>query len=69
MTLFETYGIDWIGPQAGDDNDVIVPETRCPLSPTLLTELHALYDPLGQRDDFHICLYLNVLRFVEDNVD
>ena len=39
-----SYGVDWDGPPPVDGNstnEVVVPETNCPLSPTQLAELHA----------------------------
>ena len=67
--LFSTYGVDWEGPPPSDEhNDVHVPETQCPLSSSLLTELHSLFNPLMDCNDYAIQLYLDVLQFVSANI-
>ena len=71
QALFLGYGVDWDGPPPADDDnagEVVVPETNCPLSPTQLAELHALYDPFSPDDNFSVNLFLNVLQFVENNL-
>ena len=68
--LFSTYGVDWEGSPLSDVSDnsdvVAILQTRCPLSPSQLAELHALYDPLSPTDDFAVNMYLNVLQFVQN---
>ena len=72
LARFSSYGVDREGQPPVEDNsanEVVVPETNCPLSPTQLAELHALYDiPLSPNDNFSINLLVNVLQFVENNV-
>lgn len=46
QTDFSTYGIDWGGPVSSPtDDEVEVPETRCPIDPDRLQSLSRFYPP------------------------
>lgn len=67
QACFANCGIDWDGPPPLDNHDdtiLNVPETRCPLSSSELSELTSLYNPLSNCTDYAVSLYLDVLEFV-----
>ena len=46
-----------------DSNDVVVPPTNCPLSPSEMAELRSLCNPLSTTDDLAVTMFLSVLQF------
>ncbi len=67
---FYTFGVDWDGPPPDEDGDgaVVVPQTRCPLSPSQLAELQLLYNPTDAADDYATSMYFDVLQFVQNEI-
>ena len=62
---FRQYGIDWNGPVGtGDDNMVEVPDTLCPFSYHILSQLRQSVHPNSDDDNYGISLYINAVSEV-----
>ena len=66
----QLYGIDWNGPVTdGEENEVIVPETFCPLiDDNDVEDLMNSISPAASSIDYGIDLYLATVAFVENRV-
>jgi len=62
---FRQYGIDWNGPvSTGDDNIVEVPDTLCPFSDHILSQLRQSVNPSSDDGNYGISLYVNAVSEV-----
>lgn len=59
---FRQYGIDWNGPVGtGDDDMVEVPDTLCPFSDHILSQLRQSVHPNSDDGNYGIFLYINAV--------
>jgi hypothetical protein len=61
------YGVDWNGPLPVEyeDNEVVVPETFCPLNHHQEQELLRTVSPSAPSNNYGIDVYLATLSFVQ----
>ena len=65
----QLFGIDWNGPITHDEDDVIVPETFCPLMDDHdVEELTNTILPSAPSINHGIDLYLATLSFIENKI-
>lgn len=63
---FQSYGIDWDGPQRDDRDDIVtIPDTPCPCTPDVFHQMCAHIDPLRESSDYGIDIFTDAMSFLE----